>query len=216
MTLQNIFVVLGPPGSGKGTQSELLAKKTEYEHISVGDLIRAFIKGQSKEAIESKERYDKGIPQPDNIASMLLREKLKSINEIGAVFDTYPLSIGQAQDLSKIVEEISIKNLKVIFLNVDVNEVVKRISERKICSKCKTVFLPIKPGYDTNVCSECGGDLIMRSDDKPEIARGRFIEYEKRNIPIKEYYSERGLLVEINGDQSIEDVHKEVLRKLNM
>src|SRR5687768_5224332 len=117
MKLQKIIVVLGPPGSGKGTQSELLAKFLDVPRIVLGDLIREFIKEDSDVAREAKDRYDKGVPQPDEIASMLLARKLKTITESEvAVFDTYPLSMGQAQDLDRISQEMEIKNLKIVFL----------------------------------------------------------------------------------------------------
>ncbi|OGE81458.1 MAG: hypothetical protein A2720_02865 [Candidatus Doudnabacteria bacterium RIFCSPHIGHO2_01_FULL_46_24] len=187
MKLQKIFVVLGPPGSGKGTQSELLAKFLGAPRIVLGDLIREFIQENSDEAHEAKARYDQGTPQPDAIASMLLDRKLKALADSGTVvFDTYPLSMGQAEDLDRIVEDIKIKDLRIVFLNVSEEEVVKRITIR---------------GQG-------------RSDDDPQIARHRYEEYEKRNILIKEHYKSKGELVEINGDQPIEDVHREIMQKL--
>ncbi len=189
MQLQKIFVVLGPPGSGKGTQSSLLAKALRYEQIVLGDLIREFIKGTSKDAIESKELYDKGIPQPDEIATTLLKIKLQNVHGYeGAVFDTFPLSMGQAQALDEIVRDLKVSDMKVIFLNVNKEEVVKRISIRG----------------------------QSRSDDTPEIAGRRFEEYEKRNAPIKEYYRNKAILIDVNGNQPVEAVHEEILSKLGM
>lgn len=187
MQLENIYVILGPPGSGKGTQSELLAKRLDFHKIVIGDLRRAFIKGSSPEAIEDKERYDKGIPAPDHIVSRLLREEIKKLEGIkGIVLDTYPLSMGQAHDLDAILQDLNVANIKAIFLNVPEQEVVKRIATR---------------GQG-------------RTDDDPEIARRRYEEYEKRNAPIKDFYRDKGILIEINGDQPIDDVHKEILDKI--
>ena len=217
MQLQKILVVLGPPGSGKGTQSALLAQALNYEQIVLGDLIREFIKGTSPEAIEAKARYDQGIPQPDEIATGLLKAKLTHVRgSEGAVFDTFPLSIGQAQAVDEIVNDLKINSLKVFFLNVNKEEVVKRIEGRKTCSLCKNVTLPGQSGYEENACANCGGELIIRSDDTPEIARARFEEYEKRNAPIKEFYKAKGILVEINGDQPVEAVHEEITQKLGI
>ncbi len=187
MALQKILVVLGPPGSGKGTQSTRLAQALGYEQIVLGDLIRAFIKGDSTEAKEAKARYDQGTPQPDEIATMLLKEKLNHIEgNDGAVFDTYPLSMGQAQAMDEIVADLNVKDLKVVFLNVNKDEVVKRITNRG----------------------------QARSDDKPEIAAARFDEYEKRNAPIKDHYRGKGVLIEINGDQPIDKVQADILEKI--
>src|SRR6185503_16850822 len=118
MQLQKIMVVLGPPGSGKGTQSIKLAQNFHYEQIVLGDLIRDFITGTTPEAIAAKERYDKGIPQPDEIATTLLKTKLTTVQSTGVVFDTYPLSLGQAQALDEIVNILGIFDFLVIFLNV--------------------------------------------------------------------------------------------------
>lgn len=187
MKLDKIIVVLGPPGSGKGTQSELLAKKLACPRIVIGDLRRAFIKGTVPQAQEDKIRYDQGIPAPDEIVSKLLKEAIAILQSAnGIVLDTFPLSMGQAEILDEIVKEQGVNYLRVVFLNVDKDEVVKRIMTR--------------------------GE--GRTDDKPEIAGQRFEEYEKRNAPIKEHYRQIGVLVEVNGDQSIEAVHEEILKKL--
>ena len=189
MQLQKIFVVLGPPGSGKGTQSELLAKKFGYPRIVIGDLRREFIKDTSPEAIEDKERYDKGIPGPDNLIAKLLRSTIGKLQDTdGFVLDTFPLSMGQVQILDHITADLKVNYLRVIFLNVDKEEVIKRVSSR---------------GQG-------------RSDDKPEIVRQRFEEYEKRNAPIKEYYRNKDILIDVNGNQSVEAVHEEILSKLGM
>jgi adenylate kinase len=184
--IQKILVVLGPPGSGKGTQSAVLAKTLGYDQVVLGDLIREFIKGKSDEAMEAKARYDQGIPQPDELATYLLKLKLENIKSVGAVFDTFPLSMGQADALDNIAHDLHVSDLKVVFLNVGKDEVVKRISKRG----------------------------QSRSDDTPSIAQSRFDEYEKRNDPIKRHYRNIGLLYEINGDQPIEEVTKEIMRKI--
>jgi adenylate kinase len=188
MALQKILVVLGPPGSGKGTQSARMAKRMSYEQIVLGDLIREFIKGDSDEAKAAKERYDKGTPQPDEIATKLLEQKLPSIKTEGVVLDTYPLSVGQAQALDEITRVLGVYDLRIIFLNVGKEEIVRRIAKR---------------GQN-------------RSDDKPEIANARYEEYEKRNAPIKDYYMNKGIWLEVNGEQSEDAVHHEIAKKMGL
>ncbi len=189
MQLQKILVILGPPGSGKGTQSSLLAKALGYPRIVIGDLRREFIKGTSPEAIEDKARYDKGIPGPDELIAKLLRSAINNIQDSeGFVLDTFPLSMGQVKVLDEIIKELNVSFVRVMFLNADKNEVLKRIMER--------------------------GE--GRSDDKPEIVTERFDNYERLNAPIKDYYRSKGLLVEVNGEQPIEKVHKEILEKLGL
>src|ERR1043166_3393477 len=127
MQLQKIIVVLGPPGSGKGTQSELLATILGYPRIVIGDLRREFIKGSSQEAIEDKDRYDRGIPGPDDIIARLLRSAINKLeNTEGFVLDTFPLSMGQAYILDEISKDLKIDYMRVFFLNVDKEEVIKR------------------------------------------------------------------------------------------
>lgn len=183
----NLYVVLGPPGSGKGTQSQLLAKKLSYPRIVTGDLVREFIKTDA----HAKEQYDKGIPQPDEVATKLVKNEIEKYSTgPGMVLDTFPLSLEQAQALGEMVRGFEISNFKVIFLNLDKDEAVRRITGR--------------------------AHVQSRSDDSPEVAAARFEEYEKRNAPIKEYYRQKGALVEIDGTPSVEDVHEEILAKLNL
>ena len=215
--MKNVFVILGPPGSGKGTQSELLAKKLGYHRIVIGDLRREFIKGNSLEAIEDRQRYDKGIPGPDDLIGRLFKAEMQRLGDTeGIVLDTFPLSMGQAKILDEVLAELGIKNLKVLFLNVDKEKVIKRIEGRKICSQCKRTYLSKDKGYDENICPVCGGKLIVRRDDDPAVAALRFDEYEKRNKDIKEFYLQKGVLIEVSGDQPIEDVHKEIVKNLGL
>lgn len=215
--MTNVFVILGPPGSGKGTQSELLAKKLGYNRIVIGDLRREFIKGTSAEAREDKERYDKGIPGPDKLIGRLFKEEMHKLKDAkGIVLDTFPLSMGQARILDEVLAEFEIKNFKVFFLNVEKNKVIKRIEGRKICSQCKRIYLAKDKGYAENVCPVCGGKLIVRKDDDPVVAAQRYDEYERRNADIKEFYRGKGVLIEINGDKSIEAVHQEIINKLDL
>ncbi|MBX4191438.1 MAG: nucleoside monophosphate kinase [Candidatus Doudnabacteria bacterium] len=188
MAIQKILVVLGPPGSGKGTQSSRMAKRMSYEQIVLGDLVREFIKGDSDEAKAAKDRYDKGIPQPDEVATKLLAEKLPTIKSEGVVIDTYPLSVGQAQALDEITRVLGVYDLRVIFLNVGKDEIVRRIAAR---------------GQN-------------RSDDKPEIAAKRYDEYEQRNAPIKEYYKNKGILLEVDGEHEIDAVHHDIAKKMGL
>jgi len=215
--ISNVFVILGPPGSGKGTQSELLAKKLGYNRIVIGDLRREFIKGASPEALEDKARYEKGTPGPDSLIGKLFKDEMHKLQaEEGIVLDTFPLSMGQAQILDDVLADFEIQNFKVVFLDVDKEKVVKRIKGRKICSQCKKNYLLKDKGYAENICPVCGGKLIVREDDDPVVAAQRFDEYERRNAAIKEFYRDKGILVEINGDQPIDAVHHEIINKLGL
>lgn len=213
MKLKTILVLLGPPGSGKGTQSDLLSAKTGYPHISTGELIREYIKDHPEEAQAVKERYDKGVLQPDSFVLPLFEKKFDELDQVseGIISDAFPMSIPQAEFMTKILNKFQIKNFKVLFIHVNENEVVRRLSNRKICVGCrKASATEDSENYSAEQCQLCGGHMEVRSDDKPGIVRKRLEEYAERTRDLIEYYRLRGQLAEINGDQPVEKVHEEI------
>ena len=216
MTLQNIFVVLGPPGSGKGTQSKLLAKKLDYFHLSTGDLLREQAGLGTELGLKIKNLIDNGIIVTDEIIREVFVVKLESLTSSGVILDGYPRTIGQVKILEEVMEKHNISNLKIVFLNVDKEKLLKRITGRKTCSLCQEMYKEGVPEYNSGVCSKCGGQLIVRADDDPAIVGKRFDEYNQKTAEVKDYYEKSGQLVTINGDQSIESVQTEILEKLKL
>lgn len=211
--IEKILVFLGPPGSGKGTQAELLADEFGWPHISTGDLFRAVISSGADDAWTKKikERYDAGKPQPDSAALELVRRKLKELSQNqGIIFDSFPLSLGQAKEFEKILKKLKWPALIVFYIGLSEKAAVRRLNARKICPRCQKIFFPKAAGYGDGVCIRCKEKLIRRSDDKPAVVAKRYKEYVSRLRRLLDFYRKKGQLVEINGEQTIEKIHSEI------
>ncbi len=221
MKLENIIVMMGPPGSGKGTQTKLLAKELGYEHFSTGDLSREYAKQDTDLGREIKSTIEQGIILPINIIKQIFVKKFETlIDSPGVILDGYPRTPEQADLLKELMKKYGIKNIKAFFLNVDKQKLIHRLQKRKTCPNCQAIYLPGVPEYDSGVCSKCGGSLVVRADDDPAIVEKRFDEYISKTAPVKEQYEKEGVLIHIQGDQSdiaeesIKKVHQEIMEKL--
>ena len=211
--VNTIICMLGLPGSGKGTQSHVLASKLNFDYVSTGNLVRAASKkGETeKEFAEIRKRHLEGTPQPDEVINALMRDKIKEISDCnGVLLDTYPLSAGQAKELDTIAQELGVKTRIVVYLDVPEEEIVKRLSERRICKETGQPATLINGEW---VCPS-GGEVIVRQDDKPEVVKVRLEKNKERYAGIFEYYEEKGGLIKVNGFQSVAEVSNEVLEKL--
>ena len=215
MKLQNVILVMGPPGSGKGTQSKLLASKLEYEYFSTGELSREYAKHDTEFGKRVKSIIDQGLILPIDIINEIFVKKFESLTDsTGIILDGYPRALDQLNLLEELLQKHEIKKPIVFFLNVDRNNLVNRLQKRKTCSKCGTIYNDHMQEYKNGICSKCGGELVSRADDDPAVIIKRFDEYHVKTAPVKEYFEAKGLLININGDQSIEEVQKEILSKL--
>lgn len=210
-----ILNIIGPPGSGKGTQSNAIVEKYGVSRISPGDLIRELRSQNTPLGQRVKVNYDKGIPQPDDIVIEALKNKL-SVMDIkkGILFDPL-LSVGQTEAIEKILKEKGMPDLWAIYLEISPETVIKRVGSRLICSGCAAIYLPADgSAYENRICSKCGGKLIQRPDDNPEVVRKRIEEYKSRMADLKNYYKGKGRLIEINGEPSIAEISAEIFRKI--
>jgi adenylate kinase len=215
MALPMIITVIGPPGSGKGTQGALIAQKYDLNYIVAGNLVRALYKMQTPLGEKVRVNYNKGIPQPDEIITEAFKEEMSKMDmKKGFLLDSYPLSMGQAKALNEILVSYNLPENFVVYLDVSADSVVGRIKTRLICSKCSAVFLPADAAFSAKKCDKCGGDLMERADDKPEVVRRRIEEYKSRMADLKEYYQKKNRLIIINGEPSIEEIHRDVVRKI--
>lgn len=210
-----ILNIIGAPGSGKGTQSNAIIKKYGISRISPGDLIRELRLQDTPLGKRVKVNYDKGIPQPDDIVIGAIKKKLSSVDiKKGVLFDPL-LSVGQTEAVEKMMKDLGMPDLWAIYLRVSPETVVKRVSIRLICSKCAAIYLPADGvAYTNRLCAKCGGKLIQRPDDKPEIIMRRIKEYESRMENLKNYYKEKGRLIEINGEPPIEEISQDIFKKI--
>lgn len=204
------IVMLGPPGAGKGTQAELLAKKLDIVHLDAGDILREEISKGTDLGEEAKKYVDGGELVPDKLIGDIMVGRIKD-NQEGYVLDGFPRTLKQAEILSSFDDVDVVVNIK-----LGKTTGVKRLSARRICKNCgKTYNLVYNPPQKEGICDECGHKLYQRSDDKKGVIKNRFEVYERRTAPLKEYYSDRGKLVVIDGDRSIEKIHEDILERLN-
>ncbi len=188
------IVMLGPPGSGKGTYASRLTKMLGIPHISTGDMVREEIKAQTEIGKKIKEYNDRGELVPDEIIIKLLAERLKKADaKKGFILDGFPRTLRQAEALEKL-SEIDL----VINLNVPDEIIIQRLSNRLICKRCGAIYnrLTLKPKVN-GVCDVCGGELYQREDDKPEVIRERLKVYKRSTEPLIEYYRRKGLLRDV-------------------
>lgn len=211
------IVVLGPQGSGKGTQAEMLAQKFNLEHIDMGKSLRevALLDTPLGKEIHQIINVKKELVS-DKILKAVLHVKLESLSrEQGIVFDGVPRNVQQAQYFEEALLEFGRKIDKILILNLSEEESVKRVSKRRICSECKTIYILGKDIKSENeACPKCKGKIITRPDDSKEGVKKRLGIFNKETIPMAELFRKRGIVEEINGDQSVEKVFEEILGKI--
>ncbi len=198
------LVLLGGPGAGKGTQAEKLVEDGELNHLATGDILREEVEKESDLGLEAKKYMDRGDLVPDELVVDMVEKKLEEAK--GYLFDGFPRTIDQADALSEVID----LDL-VLYIEIDSEEAVRRLSARRVCSDCGRIYNKnFKKPEQEGVCDECGGELYQRDDDKPEVIRDRFETFLDETAPLIDYYADKGLLVEIDGEQGPDKVYEEV------
>ncbi|MBU0758423.1 MAG: adenylate kinase [Nanoarchaeota archaeon] len=205
------LIFLGPPGAGKGTQAKMLSEQMGIPHISTGDIFRTNIKGETELGLKAKEYIDKGLLVPDDVTNNMVKNRL-SESDSGYILDGYPRTINQADFLSDI-EVID----KVVNFTLSEEEVIKRISGRRTCRKCGSIFhIMWKAPKEEGVCDDCGAELIQRSDELPETVKNRLVVYNRETAPLIEYYQDKGLIADIDASPKIEEIFVVLKSTLNI
>lgn len=198
-------VFLGPPGAGKGTQASGVSQKFAIPHISTGDMLRAAISNGTETGLKAKSYMDQGQLVPDEVLIQMVRERLHEADcSNGYLLDGFPRTVFQAEAL----EEISAPEI-VVDMEVADEKLLARLTGRRVCAACKGTFHIARLGNST-VCPDCGGELIHRDDDKPATIQNRLNVYHAQTAPLIAFYSEKGTLRKVNGDQAPEEVFKEI------
>jgi adenylate kinase len=210
------ILLMGPPGAGKGTQAEKLTEILNIPHISTGDMFRKAIKDQTDLGKQAKSFMDKGELVPDEVTVGIVKDRITEKDcRNGFLLDGFPRTVVQADALAKMLEDLGIKLDSVINVEVPYEELIGRLTGRRICRSCgATYHMIFNPPKDEGVCDKCGGELYQRDDDTEETAKNRLLVYEKQTAPLLEYYNNTGLLVNINGNQSMEEVLADILKVL--
>jgi len=204
--MTNKFIIIGPQGSGKGTQAKILSEKLNIPNISIGDLLRN-AKGELKQEIN--KYIDKGLLAPIKIIIKLLKQRIQQPDcKNGFILDGYPRNSEQA----KLLDQIASID-KVIEITLSDQEAIKRLSSRLSCKNCNSVYNTItNPPKKPNICDNCESELFQRPDDKPEAIKKRLAIYHQETKPLIETYKNK--LITINGEQPIDDIAKEIEGKL--
>ncbi|WP_328587352.1 adenylate kinase [[Lactobacillus] timonensis] len=207
------LVLMGLPGAGKGTQADLIIKDFNIPHISTGDIFRAAIKNQTEMGKKAKSYIDAGNLVPDEVVNGIVAERLAQDDTTkGFMLDGFPRNLVQAKALNKMLEDDGRQLDAVINIHVAPDVLVDRLSARFMCKNCGASYnrLYHKPKVE-GTCDVCGGhEFFQRDDDKPATVKNRLDVNIKLNTPLVDFYKNQGILHNINGEQSIEDVYKDV------
>ena len=212
------LVLLGPPGAGKGTQAKMLTSRFNIPQISTGEILRTAVKDQTPLGIKAKELMDTGSLVSDEIVIGIVEERLaRSDCEKGFILDGFPRTIPQADELRKLLRVRGKEIDHVIFVEVDREELLARITGRLTCRGCGRGFHKVfDPSEAGDSCDGCGGELYQRDDDKEETMRNRLEVYELQTAPLAAYYAQESLLRTISGSGSIDDIQRKLLSTLGL
>ena len=215
-------ILLGPQGVGKGTQGEIVAPRLRLTRVASGDLLRAAIKAETPLGKQAKVYYDRGALVPDELVIGLVVERLNEIAHhepdlAGALFDGFPRNRAQAESLDNELQRIGQRIDRVVNIDAPRSILIARVTERVVCANCGTIYnLHTKPPKVAGICDVCGStDLRQRADDTEAALTERLRLYDEQTQPLLDYYRERGIVREVNGDAPIDRVTSDLLAGLN-
>ena len=202
------IIMLGAPGAGKGTQAKQIADRYNIPHISTGDIFRANIKNGTELGKKAKEFMDQGLLVPDELTCDLVMDRIQQDDcKNGFILDGFPRTIPQAEALTAALDHINQKMDFAIDVDVPDENIVRRMGGRRACVGCgATYHLEYAPTRQEGICDVCGGELILRDDDKPETVLKRLGVYHEQTQPLIEYYTNQGILKTVDGTVDMEDV----------
>ncbi|MBN2184635.1 MAG: adenylate kinase [Candidatus Krumholzibacteriota bacterium] len=210
------IIILGPPGSGKGTQAQRIASGMGLKHLSTGDLLRDSVADGKELGTKARAFMERGLLVPDEIILGLIKGELASLNGEGWILDGFPRTQLQAEALSEILEEKGVDIDHILLIDVDPDVVVRRVLGRRVCQDCNAVYntATLEEGKK-EICGKCGGRLVKRADDEEDTIRRRFEVYKEQTSPVLGYYDKRyGGHITIEGAGDIDEITAEIIRKI--
>ena len=209
------IILLGPPGAGKGTQAKKISERFSLPHISTGDMLRDNISRNTALGIKASSYMDKGELVPDDLLVDIIKTRLSEPDcSSGFLLDGYPRTIPQADSLGEILTDSGRKIDIVLNIDVDDEELIKRLSGRRVCSCGASYHVVFNPPEKEGICDSCGGELYQRDDDKPETVKKRLVAYKKQTQPLIDYYNKKGLLSIIDGRKDIPGIFGDITKIL--
>lgn len=211
--MPTFLVLLGPPGAGKGTQAKRLAEELQIPQISTGDLFRDHLSKETELGVRANQYITKGDLVPDDVTVGVVQERLtKPDCKNGAILDGFPRTVRQAQAMDSLLEELGAELTGVYCIEISKDELLRRLTGRRVCRRSGHIFhIEFNQPEEPGVCDLDGSVLYQREDDKEETVEERIRVYHEQTAPLCGYYSERGKLVEINGEQNIQAVTDSLL-----
>ncbi|HUG05488.1 MAG TPA: adenylate kinase [Candidatus Limnocylindria bacterium] len=212
------LILMGPPGSGKGTQARRMVDDLAYVQLATGDLFRAHLSQGTQLGKLAQSYMSKGEYVPDDVTVKMVRERLSDIpRETRIVFDGFPRTVAQAEALDRLLEECGRSLAAVLLLEVPRDELLKRLGARATCSRCQTVYsLAVRPPKVPGVCDRCGGPVsaTARSDESPEVVKKRLEVYENETRPVIGYYEKRGVVRRVSGVGTMDEIGARLMAML--
>ncbi|NLW70183.1 MAG: adenylate kinase [Eubacteriaceae bacterium] len=206
------IILLGPPGAGKGTQAAKIVEKFHVVHISTGDIFRKNISENTPLGQKVKQYTEKGLLVPDEITVAMVKDRLSQPDcKAGYMLDGFPRTIPQAESLEVMGEKVDCA------LNIDCDYalLIDRISGRRMCKECGASYhIKNSPSKEEGKCDKCGGELYQRDDDNEQTVKARLAEYDEKTLPLTEFYKAKGLLLQVDGNGSIEQTTENVYKAL--
>jgi adenylate kinase len=208
MALNRALILLGPPGAGKGTQAKLIAKRCGVPHLSTGDMFREAVSRGTETGRLAKPIMEKGGLVPDDIVMKMVEERVAQADCAGGfVFDGFPRTMPQAEQLDQVLDRLGFRSPMVIDIQVDPEKLLRRLSGRRTCSVGGEIYnIFDAPPKRQGICDYDGGELVQRADDRPEVVRERLVAYEKQTRPLSDYYHRKGVLTVVDGEANKEAV----------
>ena len=210
------IIMLGAPGAGKGTQADVLSREMSLPHIASGDLFRQALEERTEIGLLAKSYMEKGELVPDEVTIKMILERISQPDCVsGCLLDGFPRTLHQAEVLDEVLKEQGKTIDKAIYIEAPNEELVKRLSGRRLCRVCQTPYHIISsPPKAPEKCDKCGGELYQRSDDREETVKDRLGVFFAQTVPILDYYKKQGKLISVNGNLGIQGVAREIISAL--
>ena len=206
------LILLGPPGSGKGTQGERLQEDLELPYYATGDILRAAVREGTAIGLEAKEFMDRGDLVPDEVIIGVIAERIASPEAAhGFILDGFPRTLPQAEALEEKLDEISLQIGAVILIDVPDEEIVRRLGGRRVCTEADHVYhVDFNPPEKEGICDIDGSELVVRDDDSTETVRNRLVQYHEKTAPLVDFYEKQALLDRVDGSRAPDEVAESI------